>query len=261
MTFCDPALVNVTDEWYTHLMGQRCAPTQTCKSWGGPSYGFLGFDNMGLAFLTIFQCTTMEGWADVMYMIWEVWGPLCTVYFVVLVVACSFIMLNLLLAVIIENFQNPSEEAETPEDDTEGDVSPRPGIRQLRQLAKASQKEDDELAGAMAVNECNTPPPLVSIPENRNRNKEPESANEDRSMVVEGSQSPTMYSQAINPNQPHHHARTTVDRQPSEDGAGCQTSDDITVSQEILLPASPDLPESMELPPVKIDNVNPLETN
>mmetsp|Transcript_77480 Transcript_77480/g.136679 ORF Transcript_77480/g.136679 Transcript_77480/m.136679 type:complete len:1876 (-) Transcript_77480:848-6475(-) len=257
-TFCDPAVANITNEWYSQLMGAACAPTQTCKQYGGPSYGYLGFDNMGLAFLTIFQCTTMEGWADVMYMVWDVWGPLCTIYFVALVVACSFIMLNLLLAVIIENFQNPSDEPETPTDG-EGDesesphlLSPRPDQRQ----PKTSKGEDDELAGAMAVNECNTPPPLVSIPERKpslNRNKDQDSVKEDRS-TLEGAQSPTMYSQAINPNQPHHHARTSIGRKPS---------DDIEVSQEILLPCSPKSNEddTLGVPTITTEHVNPLSSN
>ena len=31
------------------------------------NYGVTNFDHMGNAFLTIFQCITMEGWTTVMY--------------------------------------------------------------------------------------------------------------------------------------------------------------------------------------------------
>jgi voltage-dependent calcium channel L type alpha-1D len=32
-------------------------------------FGYAGFDNIGLSFITIFQCITMEGWSDVTYMV------------------------------------------------------------------------------------------------------------------------------------------------------------------------------------------------
>ena len=31
------------------------------------NYGVTNFDNLGSAFITIFQCITMEGWTTVMY--------------------------------------------------------------------------------------------------------------------------------------------------------------------------------------------------
>ena len=31
------------------------------------NYGVTNFDNLGYAFITIFQCITMEGWTTVMY--------------------------------------------------------------------------------------------------------------------------------------------------------------------------------------------------
>jgi len=39
-----------------------------CRSgWPGPRDGIIGFDNIGFAMLTVFQCITMEGWTTVMY--------------------------------------------------------------------------------------------------------------------------------------------------------------------------------------------------
>ncbi len=32
-------------------------------------FGYAGFDNIGYAFSTVFQCITLEGWTDVMYMV------------------------------------------------------------------------------------------------------------------------------------------------------------------------------------------------
>jgi len=39
-----------------------------CKEyWEGPKWGIVGFDNIGFAMLTVFQCITMEGWTTVLY--------------------------------------------------------------------------------------------------------------------------------------------------------------------------------------------------
>jgi len=35
--------------------------------WEGPKFGIIGFDSIGFAMLTVFQCITMEGWTTVMY--------------------------------------------------------------------------------------------------------------------------------------------------------------------------------------------------
>lgn len=40
---------------------------QFCTSFRNPNEGFTSFDNILWAWLTIFQCITMEGWTDVMY--------------------------------------------------------------------------------------------------------------------------------------------------------------------------------------------------
>ena len=41
-----------------------------CRSgWQGPFYGIINFDNIGLSMLTVFQCITMEGWTNILYMV------------------------------------------------------------------------------------------------------------------------------------------------------------------------------------------------
>ena len=49
--------------------GRQCPEDQECKDagWPGPWYGFINFDNFGLAMLTVFQCITMEGWTSILY--------------------------------------------------------------------------------------------------------------------------------------------------------------------------------------------------
>lgn len=36
---------------------------------GSLNWGYTTFDNMGLAFLTIFQSITLEGWSDILYQV------------------------------------------------------------------------------------------------------------------------------------------------------------------------------------------------
>lgn len=63
------------------------------------------FDHMGYAFLTIFQCITMEGWTTVMYIYEDVAHPaFVTFYFVACVVICSFFLLNLTIAVMLMEY-------------------------------------------------------------------------------------------------------------------------------------------------------------
>lgn len=69
------------------------------------NFGITNFDWMGRAFLTIFQCITMEGWVDIMYMVQDATGEVVpAVYFIVLILVGSFFLLNLTLAVIWDNF-------------------------------------------------------------------------------------------------------------------------------------------------------------
>ena len=34
-----------------------------------PVHGTISFDSIGWAWVTLFQCVTMEGWVDIMYMV------------------------------------------------------------------------------------------------------------------------------------------------------------------------------------------------
>ncbi|XP_062522995.1 muscle calcium channel subunit alpha-1-like [Corticium candelabrum] len=75
---------------------------QVClQKWGGPNHGITGFDNIGVSMLTVFQCITMEGWTQVMYMVQDSAGSKWPwVYFTTLVVVGSFFVVNLVLGVL-----------------------------------------------------------------------------------------------------------------------------------------------------------------
>lgn len=70
-------------------------------------WGFINFDSLPRSLLTIFQCITMEGWSDIMYMAMDAKGYVTAyIYFFLLMLLGSFFALNLLLAVLEENFHH-----------------------------------------------------------------------------------------------------------------------------------------------------------
>merc|ERR1711865_748181 len=65
------------------------------------NFGYTTFDNLLVAFLTIFQCVTEEGWVDIMYQIQDGFNGIAgAVVFILLLVFGSFLLLNLTLAVL-----------------------------------------------------------------------------------------------------------------------------------------------------------------
>uniref|UniRef100_A0A5K3F336 Voltage-dependent calcium channel type A subunit alpha-1 n=1 Tax=Mesocestoides corti TaxID=53468 RepID=A0A5K3F336_MESCO len=92
----------------------RCDPGYICKGyWEGPNFGITSFDNIGYAMLTVFQCITMEGWTDIMYMTFDAVGDrFSAFYFGPLIVLGSFFMLNLILGVLSGEFAKEKERVE-----------------------------------------------------------------------------------------------------------------------------------------------------
>ena len=67
-----------TDIPCNDLKGFKCPAIQPgdpydriqCRAeWVGPFYGIINFDNIGLSMLTVFQCITMEGWTNILYVV------------------------------------------------------------------------------------------------------------------------------------------------------------------------------------------------
>jgi hypothetical protein len=80
---------------------------------GDFNYGITTFDNLPVALLVIFQCITMEGWVDVMYMAQDASSNLgSAVYFVTLMVLGSLFLLNVALAVVWDAFSSLQEKAQ-----------------------------------------------------------------------------------------------------------------------------------------------------
>ncbi|XP_066912648.1 muscle calcium channel subunit alpha-1-like [Clytia hemisphaerica] len=91
----------------TGKYGFACPNGTICTDqvWEGPNYGITNFDNIAFAGLTVFQCITLEGWTDVMYMVEDTLGNYWIwLYFVTLIIWGSFFVLNLVLGVLSGEF-------------------------------------------------------------------------------------------------------------------------------------------------------------
>jgi len=70
-------------------------------------YGYTTFDHLGYGVLTLFQVITLEGWTLVMYNLMDAnLSPMVVFYFTLLVLFGSFFLLNLILAVIMDAFDD-----------------------------------------------------------------------------------------------------------------------------------------------------------
>lgn len=80
-------------------------------------YGYTTFDTIGMAFLTIFQSITEEGWTGIMYMAMDANQPLIgALFFLVLIIFASFFVMNLTLAVISDEFSLDEDRGPTTEE-------------------------------------------------------------------------------------------------------------------------------------------------
>ncbi|XP_067275630.1 voltage-dependent T-type calcium channel subunit alpha-1H isoform X2 [Pseudorasbora parva] len=69
-----------------------------------PHKGAVNFDNIGYAWIAIFQVITLEGWVDIMYYVMDAHSFYNFIYFIFLIIVGSFFMINLCLVVIATQF-------------------------------------------------------------------------------------------------------------------------------------------------------------
>jgi voltage-gated sodium channel len=68
------------------------------------------WNNLGLSLLTLFRVVTLEDWTDVMYKAMEL-HPMSWAYFVSFVILGTFVIINLFIAVVINNLEEAKHEA------------------------------------------------------------------------------------------------------------------------------------------------------
>ncbi|XP_076122841.1 voltage-dependent T-type calcium channel subunit alpha-1H [Alosa pseudoharengus] len=69
-----------------------------------PHNDAVNFDNIGFAWIAIFQVITLEGWVDIMYYVMDAHSFYNFIYFILLIIVGSFFMINLCLVVIATQF-------------------------------------------------------------------------------------------------------------------------------------------------------------
>ena len=82
-----------------------------CLPNGNPNFGWSSFDNIGVAVAWIFASITLEGWVDSMYAVGNSYSDsspflyfIVVFYYSLMVLLCNFVMLNLALAVIADEY-------------------------------------------------------------------------------------------------------------------------------------------------------------
>ena len=88
------------------------------------------WDSLGTALLTLFRVMTLEDWTDVMYAAMEL-HPMSWIFFVSFVLVAAVVMINLVIAVVINNLQDARIEVAY----TEGEET----LRAIREEAAAAR--------------------------------------------------------------------------------------------------------------------------
>ncbi|XP_062840903.1 voltage-dependent T-type calcium channel subunit alpha-1I [Trichomycterus rosablanca] len=74
-----------------------------------PHQGAINFDNIGYAWIVIFQVITLEGWVEIMYYVMDAHSFYNFIYFILLIIIGSFFMINLCLVVIATQFSETKQ--------------------------------------------------------------------------------------------------------------------------------------------------------
>uniref|UniRef100_A0A7N6AY91 Ion transport domain-containing protein n=1 Tax=Anabas testudineus TaxID=64144 RepID=A0A7N6AY91_ANATE len=101
-------------------MGLRVDEQVSCVNWYqyynecragelNPHKGAINFDNIGYAWIAIFQVITLEGWVDIMYYVMDAHSFYNFIYFIFLIIVGSFFMINLCLVVIATQFSETKQ--------------------------------------------------------------------------------------------------------------------------------------------------------
>ncbi len=97
--------------------------------------------NLGMSVLTLFNIITLEGWTEIMYTAMQQ-HPLAWLYFVSFVIIGTFVVINLFIAIIINNLDEAKLERLR---EIEAPVSREELLREIRATQAALQKLEERL--------------------------------------------------------------------------------------------------------------------
>ncbi|KAM7412341.1 hypothetical protein PAMA_022023 [Pampus argenteus] len=116
-----------TEDGVTCLLDPRhqdsLAVTNSCVNWNvyynvcragdhNPQEDAISFDNIGFAWIAIFQAVTLEGWTEIMYYVMDANSFWSFVFFVLVTIIGSFVMMNLCAVVIVTQFSETERETD-----------------------------------------------------------------------------------------------------------------------------------------------------
>ena len=93
------------------------------------------WNSLGISLITLFRVLTLEDWTDVMYAAMEVY-PHAWMFFVSFVVVAAFIVINMFIAVVINNLHKAQQEA----DITQGEKLHGEILYELEESKRALEK-------------------------------------------------------------------------------------------------------------------------
>uniref|UniRef100_A0A8C1V897 Calcium voltage-gated channel subunit alpha1 I n=1 Tax=Cyprinus carpio TaxID=7962 RepID=A0A8C1V897_CYPCA len=102
-----------------------------------PHKGAINFDNIGYAWIVIFQVITLEGWVEIMYYVMDAHSFYNFIYFILLIIVGSFFMINLCLVVIATQFSETKQRE-----------------HQLMQEQRATRLSSSTLASLVEPSDC-----------------------------------------------------------------------------------------------------------
>ncbi|KAJ6658956.1 hypothetical protein lerEdw1_019593 [Lerista edwardsae] len=108
------------DYYYYTSIRQEFNVSGMCVNWNqyynecrtgntNPHKGAINFDNIGYAWIVIFQVITLEGWVEIMYYVMDAHSFYNFIYFILLIIVGSFFMINLCLVVIATQFSETKQ--------------------------------------------------------------------------------------------------------------------------------------------------------
>ncbi|XP_072856230.2 voltage-dependent T-type calcium channel subunit alpha-1I isoform X2 [Pogona vitticeps] len=108
------------DYYYYTSVRQEFNVSGMCVNWNqyynecrtgnaNPHKGAINFDNIGYAWIVIFQVITLEGWVEIMYYVMDAHSFYNFIYFILLIIVGSFFMINLCLVVIATQFSETKQ--------------------------------------------------------------------------------------------------------------------------------------------------------
>lgn len=91
---------------------------------------------LGISLLSLFRIVTLEDWTDIMYIAMEM-NPWSWIYFISFVVIGTFVVVNLFIAVVLNNLEEAKQERL---DELNAPATKKEIIRELRQTQEALQR-------------------------------------------------------------------------------------------------------------------------